>query len=99
MSKQYEYDDVVFVTYFYGRPCMGHEELTARVRTVFDSLQVTNRIAALVHYGNVFVLEDLPHISRVITAPGSFDSTMAALEVLAGEREAKGIIPYDIKLK
>ena len=99
MRDQYDYDDIVFVSYFYGRPCMGKECLSARVLTVLDSLQVTNRISAVVHYGNPFVLEDFPHVPRVLCAPGSKKASLAAIDVLAGLYPPKGVKVYDVKLK
>ena len=99
MSAQYDYDDVVFVSFFFGRPCMGRECLTSRVLTVLDSLQVTNRISAVVHCGNPFVLEDFPHVPRIIVGPGSKRATLTTIDVLAGEYPAKGKPVYDVKLK
>ena len=99
MREQYDYDDVVVVSYFFGRPCMGKECLSARVLTVLDSLQVTNRISAAVHCGNPYVVEDFPHIPRILLAPGAKKSSLAVIDVLAGKYPAKGVNVYDVKFK
>lgn len=99
MSGHGKFDDVVFVSFFFGRPGMGRECLTSRVLTVLDSLQVTNRIAAVVHCGNPFVLEDFPHVPRIIVGPGSKQATLTTIDVLAGDYPAKGKPVYDVKLK
>ena len=99
MDKILDYDDVVFVTFFYGRPCMGRECFTSRVLTVFDSLQITDKISTVVHYGNPFVLEDIPHVGRILFAPGEKAATLAAIDILAGLYPPKGKLVYDVKLK
>ena len=62
-------------------------------------MQQSNRISTVVHFGNPFVLEDLAHIPRVVIGSTSRDSINAALDVLAGSIEAKGVLTYDVKLK
>ncbi len=94
-----EYDDVVFVTYFNSAPYLGREMLSARIISIFDAMQVTNKISTVMHFGNPYVLEDLPHVSRVIVGPSSVAATEAAIDVLSGAYPAKGALTYDIKLK
>ena len=56
-------------------------------------------IAAVVHFGNPYVLEDMPHVPRVIIGASDSECVLASMEVLAGEREAKGKLVYDVNLK
>jgi hypothetical protein len=58
-----------------------------------------NRIAAVVHCGNPFVLEDFPHVPRIIVGPGSHTATLTTIDVLASDYPAKGKPVYDVKLK
>lgn len=93
------YDDVVFITYFQGGPYIGCERFTPRILSLMEAMQVTNRISTVVYFGNPYVLEDLPHVSRVIIGTVSSDGVQAGLRVLAGEYPAKGTLTYDITLK
>jgi hypothetical protein len=45
------------------------------------------------------VLEPLSHIPRIILGGVSKESTLACVDVLAGVREAKGVMTYDVDLK
>ena len=99
-DKQLAYDDVIYVTShrmqaYIGRPC-----LTERVLAVMRALQSTNRIAAVLHFGNPHVMDDLPRCDRFILGYVSLDCVEHALHVLAGEAEANGTVPYEnVKLK
>ena len=99
LDRSLGYDDVVFVTFFASAAYIGTECLTSRVVSVIEAMQQSNRISTVVHFGNPFVLEDLAHIPRVVIGSTSRDSINAALDVLAGSIEAKGVLTYDVKLK
>lgn len=99
LDRSIGYDDVVFVTFFSSAAYIGTECLTSRVISVIEAMQLSNRISTVVHFGNPFVLEDLPHIPRVIIASASKDSTLASIDVLAGKIPAKGILTYDVNFK
>ena len=71
----------------------------SRIISLMEAMQVSERISTVVHFGNPFVLEDLPHIPRVIIASTSRDSTLASIDVLAGNIPAKGSLTYDVTLK
>ena len=92
-----DYDDVVFVTFTENTAYVGCENFAPRMISLFRALQVTNRISTLMHFGNPFVLEDLPHIGRVIVGGCSEASIDAAIHVLAGDHPAKGSMTYDVK--
>ena len=78
---------------------MGRECLTSRVISTMDALQVTKQISTLVHFGNPFILEDLPHIPRILVGTISTANTLYTIDMLAGELPVKGTAPYNIKLK
>lgn len=98
-EKELAYDDVVFITFCNYYPYAGKEQFTSRIVSVFEAWQVTHRICALLHFGNPFVMEDLPHVPRILNGCRSAGCVITALDILAGTREAEGKIPYKIKLK
>ena len=61
-------------------------------------MQSTDRISTLIHFGNPTVLGNLPHIPRIIFGGCSEKSTLATLEVLAGDRAPQGKPTYEIPL-
>lgn len=96
LNRSVEYDDVVFITFMESQCYVGKECLTARITSVIQALQVTNRICALVHFGNPFIVEDLVHIPRVLIGGISAGSVECTLDVLAGKYPAKGVLTYDV---
>lgn len=99
IDNSFGYDEVVFITYSEFLAYTGPECFTRRFLNIVNSMQYTNRISTIIHYGNPMVMEELPHISRKILGGCSTKSTLACLEVLAGEREAKGKLTYDVNFK
>lgn len=99
LKKATEFDDVVFITYMEGRTYMGREEFAPRIISLMEALQVTQKISTILHFGNPYSLEALPHIPRIIVATCSEKSTLTALEVLAGDYPAKGKLTYDVNFK
>ena len=100
LSINDQYDDLVFITFVSGAAYQGDENLTGRVLSEIRALQLTNRISALVHFGNPFVLEKIDsHIPRVIIGGQSAKAINSGIKVLAGDYPAKGKLTYDIKLK
>ena len=99
LEDSVSYDDVVFVTFINSQAYVGREALTARVVSLIQALQVSGRIAALVHYGNPFVLEELEHIPRVLMGGVSAENVLHTLDILAGKEEARGVPAYEIHLK
>ena len=93
------FDSVVFITFFVGASYIGTECLTSRIISVIKAMQLTKRISTILHFGNPFVLEDLPHIPRVIIGSNSKDSIKASIDVLAGLEEPKGSLTYEVNLK
>ncbi len=99
LEKSIGYDDVIFLTFTEPLAYTGKEHLTRRIETLISAMQITNRISTVVHFGNPFVLENLPHIPRYILGGTSRESVNACLDVLAGEHEPKGKLTYDVNLK
>ena len=93
------YDDVVFITFYQTQTYIGRECLSSRVISLFEALDVTKSVSALVHFGNPFIVEDLPHIPRIIIGQASSAGVEAGLDVLAGEYPANGKLINDVKFK
>ena len=91
--------ETVFITFFNSQCYIGAECFTSRIVSLMNAMQVSDRISTILHLGNPFLLEDLPHIPRVIVGTISGAGVTAALEVLVGEREAKGALTYNVKLQ
>ena len=94
-----KYDEVVFVTFSDGKAYQGCEDFTPRLISLFVCLQVTNRISTVLHFGNPFILEDLPHVSRVLVGGNSQAAVDAGINALSGKVQANGKMTYDVKLK
>ena len=99
VDKSVKFDDVIFVTFTEGRPYVGREQFTPRIISLIEAMQMTNQVSTIVHYGNPYALEDLPHIPRVIFGTCSKQGVMAALDVLAGNYPPKGKLTYKVDLK
>ena len=79
-------------------PYAGEERFTPRILSTIHAMQVSNRISTVVHFGNPYLMEDLPHITRVLFGTGSEKGIEATLNVLGGLHEAKGKLTYDVKM-
>ncbi len=93
------YDDVIFITFAEAPAYTGADNFTHRMTALLRAMQATNRISTMVHFGNPFVLEEVPHMPRLIMGGISAKNVDAALEVLAGKREAKGVMTYDVNFQ
>lgn len=85
-------DELIFLTFTEPLSFCGEERLTHRFVTLVKALQYTDRVSTVVHFGNPFVLEELPHIPRIIVGSLSAENVDSCLEVLAGNYPAKGIL-------
>lgn len=92
------YDEVVFVTFCHSMAYLGTDCLTRRVEFVINALIKSGKVSAVVHFGNPFAVEKLLHVPRMIFGYGSAASQPYAIEVLAGKREAKGKMPFGVKV-
>lgn len=91
------YDDVVFLTFCKGVPYGAHDCLTLRLTRLMDALQ--KRISAIVHIGNPYAMEQVPHVPRLIVGFSGGECEKYALEILCGKREAKGTCPVVLNLQ
>ena len=94
LTKATGFDKVVFVTFCTSAAYQGTDCLTRRVEAVISALAASNKIEALVHFGNPFALLPLPHISRKLLGYNAADAQLYAFDVLAGKAEAKGTFPF-----
>ena len=92
-------DDTVFFSFTEPLAYTGPEGFTHRFVNLIKAMQLTNRISTILHFGNPLMLESLEHISRVLIGGNSEASVNAAIDVLAGEREAKGVLTCEVNLK
>jgi hypothetical protein len=98
LNRSYGYESV-FVTYICSDAYTGTEEFTPRISSLFTAMQISDRISTLVHFGNPYPLEQLPHIPRIIIGTCSEKSVEHGLDVLAGNLEAHGTLNRNVKLK
>ena len=87
------------MTFFESDAYIGTECLTSRVLSVANAMQITNRISTLVHFGNPYVVEDFPHVGRLLIGTTAADNVDCAFDILAGKYEAKGVLTYNVKFK
>lgn len=99
LDTSVDYDDLVFITFFESGAYVGAERFNPPVLSLIEALQMTNRVSTLVHFGNPFLLEDMPHIPRVLVGCCSTQSVMSAMDVLSGDLPCAGKPVYDIKRK
>ncbi len=92
-------DKLVMMTFSEFVAYTGTEHLTRRLVNLVDAMQITDRISTLIHFGNPYVLEELPHISSIIFGGQSSESVDTSLEVLAGIYPANGEPTYDFTLQ
>lgn len=91
--------EVVFITFSNSRPYVGEEKFAPRIISLMEAMQVSDRISTIVHFGNPYYLEHLPHFPRVIVGPMAPKGIEATLDVLAGDYPAKGVLTYEVPLK
>lgn len=94
-----KYDDVIFLTFSENIPYAGDEALTTRVVSLIKALQYTNRVSALIHFGNPCVLEALPHIPRVIIGGITKDGPTTCIDALAGKYTPTGKLTCEVDFK
>jgi len=91
-----QYKEVIFVTFCITAPYLGTDGLTPRTEAVINCLVNSNKVPAVVHFGNPFALKNLMHIPRKIFGYLITESQSYAIDVLAGKLEAKGKLPYKV---
>ena len=97
-STASEVDEVIFMTYVSTRSYRASESLTEHIINVMRSMQ--KKISAVVHVGNPFAMEAIPHVPRVIFGIGGIEQSQCnALNVLAGVYQPTGKLPVKLNLK
>ena len=92
-------DQTIFMTFTEPLSFTGKEYLTRRLITLITAMQQTGRVSGVIHFGNPTVLEELPHIPRIIIGGVSETGVETALEVLAGNYEAQGVLNCEVDFK
>lgn len=90
------YKEVVFVTYCSTACYLGTDCLTRRVEMVINCLIHSNKVSAVVHFGNPFALKPLLHVPRKIFGYTISDSQIYAIDVLANNIKPQGKLPFEI---
>lgn len=91
------HDDVVFVTFCDANAYQGSNGLTERVRYLIASMSY--KIAAIVHVGNPYALEQIVHVPRYIFALPHKSCIETIPAILSGEDPVKGSLPLNLKLQ
>lgn len=99
LSASVKHDDVIFVNFADAPAYAGSDRITQRLTGLVNALNISGVLKTVIHFGNPFVLEDLNHVERLLIGPISTKSTLAAIEVLAGKREAKGALTYEVDFR
>ena len=90
--------EVVFITYCNTRPYLGTDCMTRRVESVINALIMSDKVSAVVHFGNPFALKPVKHVSRRLFGYMMPQSQLHAIEVLAGKLPANGKLPFNVEL-
>ena len=93
-DKQLEYDSVIYLINHRSQAYIGRDCLSERILSVMRSLQSTNRISAILHFGNPHMIDEVPRCDRVILGYTSNKCVEHALHILRGDYEAIGTVPY-----
>jgi len=94
-----KHDEVVLVTYCATACYLGTDCMTRRTEMLLNCLIMSGKVSALLHYGNPHAVEPVQHVKRVIFAYNSPASLEPAIDVLAGNIEAKGKLPIKVDLQ
>lgn len=96
LSRATAFDEVVAVTFCNTKCYMGTDGLTRRAESWINALSYSDKISAVVHFGNPYALKNIKNVPRRIFGYTIPDSQLHAMDVLAGKTQARGKIPFDI---
>lgn len=99
LSESLDYDETIFMTFTEPLSFTGKEYLTRRLLTLIKSMQMTDRVSTVIHFGNPTVLEEMVHVPRIIAGGVSENAVETALDVLAGEYPAKGVLSCEVNFQ
>ncbi len=94
-----DYDDVIFITFVDTMAYVGPDCLTSRILAVMDALILSGKLTTVVHFGNPAVLEPLNHVPRVLIGILADENVESAINVLAGDYPANGVMAVSAKLQ
>lgn len=89
---------VTFVTFCNTAPYLGTDSLTKRVESIIGCLSHSGKVEAVVHFGNPFALQTLPHVPRRLFGYMIPESQPYAIAALKGEIKPKGKLPFRVEL-
>lgn len=91
-------EEVIFVTYSTSNCYTLGGEFTPRLIHMMEAIE--EKLAAVIHIGNPYPLEEAPHYPRtVISVGGRTPAIKRCLSVLNGEFVPKGKLPFELNLK
>ena len=99
LQDSLDYEDVVVVNFTEAPAYAGSDRITHRLLALYNAMQATDRISTFLHFGSPFVLDEIPHVKRLLIGGASSDSIDVALEVLAGERVSNGKMTFEVDIK
>ena len=99
LTKATRHDEIVFVTFCTTTSYLGTDCMTRRAESLINSLIVSGKVSAIVHFGNPHAVQPLYHVPRVIFGYSATPSQEYANKTLAGKHTPTGKLPFDIKLK
>ncbi len=91
-----EHADIIFVTFCDTGAYYGTDGLTERIRNLIASLG--EKVSMVVHTGNPYAMEQLPHIPRLLFCFQSSESMACIPEILSGNMKPSGCMPLPLKL-
>ena len=98
LQDSLDYDDIVVVNFTEAPAYAGSDRITHRLLALYTALQQTDRISTFLHFGSPFVLEEMPHVKRLLIGGVSADSVDVALDILAGLRTSNGKLAHRVEL-
>ncbi|MEE0410037.1 MAG: hypothetical protein UD759_04565, partial [Clostridia bacterium] len=99
LNEATKYKEVVFIKFCKTGAYYGTDGLTRRAECVINSLAYSDKISAVVHFGNPFAMRKIEHVPRRIFGYHIPESQIHAIDVLAGKLEAKGKLPFEIEFE
>ena len=91
--------EVIFVTFCNTAAYLGTDGLTRRTESVLNALVHSQKVSAIVHFGNPYALKNIFHTKRIIFGYHIPESQQHAFDVLKGTIEAKGKLPFKVELQ
>lgn len=91
------HDEVVVVTFCTTSAYLGTDCMTRRVEMLVNCLALSEKVSAVVHFGNPNAMKPILHVPRRIFGYNAAESQQYAIEVLAGKIPAKGKLPFHIQ--